>query len=427
MPPHNTAGHPTGCCEEYALSRRQLLRNLGAVAGAAAATSVFGSAVLQTSFGGPASAGTGGHVLVVLSLRGGADMLSVVVPHGDPGYYAARPTIAVPRGSLLCQDQMFGLHPAMAPLEAMWKSRQLAAVTAVGLPVPNRSHFDAMEQIEDADPGDGIRTGWINRMIGLNATTSVTEAIQMGSGMLPTALYGPQPALAVADVDQVALNGPTGRNRARALRRVWATTHGDLGDGAREALATARAFRGVAGHAYRPASGASYPAGDLGDALKEAARLVKADLGARAITLDYGSWDMHSRLGTVDAGDADSMHMMVAGLAHGLRAFFTDLGPVAGRVTVVTLTEFGRRVAENGSKGLDHGWGNTMLVAGAGVRGGRVYGRWPGLDAAHLNDGDLAVTTDYRSVLAEVLTTRLGASAAKVFPGFTPERVGVMA
>ena len=423
---HPSPDQSTGCCDEYALSRRQFLRTISAAAGAAATTSVFGSAVLQTSFGGPAAASSGGRVLVVLSLRGGADMLSVVVPHGDPGYYAARPTIAVPKGALLHPDAMFGLHPAMAPLADMWKAGRLAAVTAVGLPVPNRSHFDAMEQIEDADPGDGMRTGWINRMIGLNAATSVTEAIQMGSGMVPTALYGPQPALAVADVDQIALSGPTGRNRARALRQVWADTRGDLGDGAREALATARAFRGVAGHGYRPAPGASYPADDLGDALKEAARLIKADLGARAITLDYGSWDMHARLGTVDAGDADSMHMMVDGLAHGLKAFFADLGPAAGRVTLVTLTEFGRRVAENGSRGLDHGWGNTMLLAGAGVRGGRVHGRWPGLDAAHLNEGDLAVTTDYRSVLAEVLSTRFGTSTAKVFPGFTPERVGVM-
>jgi uncharacterized protein (DUF1501 family) len=243
---------------------------------------------------------------------------------------------------------------------------------------------------------------------------------------VPTALYGPQPALAVADVDQIALNGPTGRDRARALRRVWADTGGDLGNGAREALATARAFRGVAGHGYQPASGVSYPADDLGDALKEAARLIKADLGARAITLDYGSWDMHSRLGTVDAADADSMHMMVDGLARGLKAFFTDLGPAADRVTLVTLTEFGRRVAENGSRGLDHGWGNTMLLAGAGVRGGQVHGGWPGLDAVHLNQGDLAVTTDYRSVLAEVLSRQFGVSTAKVFPGFTPERVGVM-
>jgi uncharacterized protein (DUF1501 family) len=160
--------------------------------------------------------------------------------------------------------------------------------------------------------------------------------------------------------------------------------------------------------------------------LTEAARLVKADLGARAITVDYGSWDMHSHMGTVDAADPDSMQTMVTGLAQALHAFFTDLGTAAARVTVVTLTEFGRRVAENGSKGLDHGWANTMLVAGAGVRGGRVYGTWPGLDAAHLNEGDLAVTTDYRSVLTEVLTRRFGVSVAKVFPGFTPEAVGVM-
>jgi uncharacterized protein (DUF1501 family) len=417
-----------GCCTEYAATRRSFLRTLTGAAGA----TMFGSAFLQTTFASPAEAATGGNVLVVLSLRGGADMLSLVVPHGDPGYYDARPTLAIPKGGLIGPKGMFGLHPALWPLKGMWERKQLAAVTAVGLPVPNRSHFDAMERVEDANPGDGTRTGWLNRMIGLDDSKAPTQGTHIGSGMIPTSLYGVQPALATPSLDQIALTGPSGSARADALRQVWAGTGGDLGRAARSALDTARRFRTVAGAGYRPANGASYPASDLGDALKEAARLIKAGLGVKAITVDYGSWDMHANLGRVGSASPTSMHEMTSGLAHGLKAFFTDLGAATGRVTLVTLTEFGRRVSENGSGGLDHGWGNAMLVMGGGVRGGEYYGKWPGLGPTELRDGDLAVTTDYRSVLAEVLRKRFNASIPTVFPGLSTSRlhdetVGVMA
>lgn len=421
-------GHPGAdqCCSDYAAtttSRRSFLRGLAAASGA----TMFGSAFLQTTFATPAEAATNANVLVALSLRGGADMLSLVVPHGDPGYAAARPTIRVPTASLIKRDAMFGLHPALAPLAGMWDAGQLAAVTAVGLAVPNRSHFDAMEQVEDANPGDASRSGWLNRTLGLDATASPSEGVHLGSGMLPTTLYGAQPALAIGEVDSVRLNGPTGAARSRALRQVWAGTGGDLGSSARSALATAEQFKDVTGRAYTPMTGVRYPDSDLGDALKEAARLIKAGLGVRAITVDYGSWDMHANLGQVGDARAASMHGMASGLAQALAAFFADLGADAGRVTLVTLTEFGRRVAENGSRGLDHGWGNAMLLMGAGVRGGRYYGTWPGLGPANLTDGDLAVTTDYRSVLAEVLGARFDASPAQVFPGLQAETVGVMA
>ena len=414
------------CCRDYAVaatSRRGFLRGLAAASGA----TMFGSAFVQTTFAPPAEAAVNSNVIVALSLRGGADMLSLVVPHGDPGYYRARPTIAVPAGSLLKADAMFGLHPALAPLGALWDRQQLAAVTAVGLAVPNRSHFGAMEEIEDANPGDAARSGWLNRTLGLDATRSPSEGVHVGSGMLPTALYGEQPALAIGEVDAIRLNGPSGAARAEALNQVWAKTGGDLGNAARSALSTSRQFNGVTGRAYVPATGVRYPDSDLSDALKESARLIKAGLGVRAITVDYGSWDMHAGLGEVGDTRPASMHAMATGLAQALAAFYADLGTLADRVTLVTLTEFGRRVAENGSRGLDHGWGNTMLLMGAGVRGGRYYGTWPGLGAANLTDGDLAVTTDYRSVLAEVLAARFNVSAAQVFPGLQPEAIGVMA
>ncbi len=277
----------------------------------------------------------------------------------------------------------------------------------------------------------GPAVGWLNRTLGLDTSTAPQQGVHLGSGMVPTALYGRSPTLAVSDVDATDLNGPTGvhrRDRAAALAQMWSRTGGDLGTSARSALRVAREFEGVAGRASRPENGASYPVGDLGDALQDAARLIRADLGVRALTVDYGSWDMHAGLGTVGSKGPSTLHVKTAELAHALHAFYTDLGTLgAQRVTLVTISEFGRRVAENGSRGLDHGWGSTMLVMGAGVKGGRYLGRWPGLGSGRLTDGDLAVTTDYRSVLSEVLTRRFDVSTSQVFPGFAPEAVGVLA
>ena len=432
-----------GCCPEGArlaadadLTRRGLLKGLGAVG----LTTMFGSAAV-TAVGPPAyaapagaarpvAAAANGNVVVVLSLSGGADMLSLVVPHGDPGYYAARPTIAVPRGSLWGRDSFFGLHPALKPLQRWWDAKQLAVVTGTGQPAPNRSHFAALEELEDADPGDAVRTGWLNRSLGVLPGDDPQQGVHVGSGMLPTSMAGPTPTLAVPELDATALNGPSGshrRDRAAALRRMWGATDGPLGASARKALAVAADLKPVVGSRYVPQNGARYPATDLGDALKDAARLIRSGSGVRAVTVDHGSWDMHAQLGPVDDTRPRSMRTMATGLADALSAFLTDLGPLVGsRVTVVTVSEFGRRVAENGSRGLDHGWGSAMLLIGAGVRGGRYVGRWPGLGAAALREGDLAVTTDYRSVLAELVTRRLGVSSAAAFPGFQPESVGVV-
>ncbi|QWC86197.1 DUF1501 domain-containing protein [Nocardioidaceae bacterium] len=437
--PDTDHGVEAPCCTEgAALTRRGLLQGIG---GGLAATTMFGSTALGV-LGGPAyaaptlpgalpaAAGTPQNVVVVLSLSGGADMLSLVVPHGDPGYYRARSSIAVPRGALWAQDGFFGLHPALRPLQPWWETRRLAVVTGTGLPVPNRSHFAALEELEDAGPGDALRAGWLNRALGAVAGEDPQQGVHVGSGMLPTALAGPTPTLAVAELDATELNGPMGshrRDRAAALRRMWGGTQGPLGDSARKALTVAADLRPVVGSPYAPSNGARYPATDLGDALKDAARLIRSGSGVRAITVDHGSWDMHAYLGDVDDPRDRSMRTMATGLAQGLAAFCTDLGSLLGsHVTVVTVSEFGRRVVENGSGGLDHGWGSAMLLLGAGVRGGRYLGRWPGLDAASLREGDLAVTTDYRSVLAEVVTRRLGVSSAAAFPGFTPQGVGAV-
>jgi uncharacterized protein (DUF1501 family) len=416
----------TDCCEEFAraagLGRRGFLRGLAAVGGAAAVTAVHGTAFTSTAY----AAAPVDRVLVLLSMRGACDGLSLVVPHGDPAYYTARPGIAVPSSRLLAKDGFFGLHPALSPLLPWWDAGSMAAVHATGLPAPNRSHFSAMEELEDADPGSSVRVGWLNRLVGRNGTGSPIEAIQFGGGVPMTALAGPQPALVTEDVDSVSLSGywdaASEAKRRSSLAKLWGGVPGPLAAGARNAFDVVADFAPVRDSADAPANGAVYPEGsDLGSALASAARTIRADVGAEVIAVDHGSWDHHTWIGTPDNGN---LRRMADEFALGLAAFLTDLGTLASKVTVVTVSEFGRRVKENANQGLDHGYGNVMFLLGAGVKGGRYYGTWPGLAAT--DDADLLVTTDYRSVLSEVVTKRLGASSAAVFPGFSPASVGAV-
>lgn len=409
------------CCSEYAgLSRRGLFR-AGMLGAATLTTSAFfGSAHLQVARAATRKATS---VLVVLSLRGAVDGMSLVVPHGDPVYYDARPRIAVPSSVLLAKDGFFGLHPNLAPLLPMWRAGKMAAVHATGLPTPNRSHFSAMEEVEDADPGSSTRVGWLNRLIGRDDYTHPLRAVQVGATIPPTSLYGPRPAMALHSVEDVQLAGVEGdraARRRRALETMWGKAGGPLGAGARSAMLAVDDFGPARATADRPQHGARYPKGDLGEALAATARTIRGDVGAEVITVDHGDWDHHADLGTLEWG---RMQRMTTELARALAAFFTDLGGIADKVTVVTLSEFGRRTKENANYGLDHGHGNVMLLLGAGVRGG-YYGSWTPL--TNTVDGDLLVTTDYRSVLSEVVTSRFDVSHAQVFPGFTPEYVGAI-
>ena len=410
-------------CDDFSASRRRFLAGATAAAGAGVLSSVMGDAFRQVAFG---AITVNSNVVVVLSLRGGADGLSMVVPHGDPAYASARPRIAIPTSALLGSDAMFGLHPAFAPLESMWRDGTFGAVHAVGLPQPNRSHFAAMEVLEDSDAGSPERRGWINRLVGVTASTNPGQAVQMGNSMLPTALYGPAPVLGLRGLKDVALSGNSEElpQHRRSLDKVWGSVPGPLGRGARAALTTTDQLGRLGTITPRPQNGARYPTGDLGGSLLETAELIRAGVGTRVVTIDYGSWDMHTSLGTLAYG---RMRSNVDELSRALQAFFVDLGSLAQRVTVVTVSEFGRRVAENGDVGLDHGYGNCMLLLGAGVRGGQVHANWPGLGREKLVDGDLQVTRDHRSVFIEVLRSRFPeVNLSTVFPSFTPEPIGSM-
>jgi uncharacterized protein (DUF1501 family) len=423
-------------CPDFRLSRRQFLATTGAAAGVLTAGSLFGDAFRQVAYGAP----TGGNAVVVLSCRGGSDGLSLVVPrHADDRARldSLRPSIAVPDSSLVAADGDFGLHPELAPLVPMWLGGSFGAVHAVGLPAPNRSHFDAMEVLEDADPGSSARSGWINRMIGLDSSSVPEDAVQLGSALLPTSLVGTAPSLGAPTLASlnVADFGTGAAARRQALRQIWAGDTSPLGDSVRTTMDTADRLEPVAQAADPDAAGGStvhldaYPKGPLQEVLANTAALIRADVGTRVVTIDYGEWDMHTGLGEGDRDPSKGlMAEQVRHLAGALSAFFTDLGSAASRVTVVTISEFGRRVEENGDHGVDHGYGNAMLLLGAGVNGGQVHGPWPGL--ADLNDGDLATRTDYRSVLWEVLASRfpeVSGSRAQVFPGFVPETIGSMA
>ena len=417
-----------GCDENErltaSLSRRGLLGRAAGVGAAGALAGLVGDGLsTQLAYAAP---NYSGDTLVVLSLRGGFDGLSAIAPIGDADYYRARPTIALPKARAIAGDGMFGLHPALAPLLGMWESGNLAAVHAVGQPNPTRSHFAAMEEMERAATGTSVRTGWLDRMLGVSGASGPLAGVSLGNAMPSRLLAGPAPDVSMPSVDGFTLAGDSAkRPMAAALRALY--------DGAPDVLArpataadsalTATGVQRSAG-AYTPANGAVYPATPLGAALRDVARLIRSRVGLMAAAVDSGDWDMHEGLGA--AVEGQRMYDNLLETATALAAFAADLGPDLGRVTVLTLSEFGRRAAENGSGGVDHGFGNAMLVMGGGLRGGKVYGTWPGLTPSALVAGDLAAVTDYRSVISEILQKRCGLGAlTDVFPGVQPSAFGL--
>lgn len=426
---HDTCGCPRSPSEPSGTTRRSVLRAALAT-GALTAVSVAAQEAMgvRYAFGATAPAYTG-DVLVVLSLRGGFDGLSAVVPVADPDYLQLRPTVGIPAAQTIPLTRDFGLHPALAPLLPLWKAGTFGAVHAVGQADASRSHFEAMAEMERAAPSSALRTGWIDRAIGLRSRGTVFQAAQVGQTGASPALLGPVPELAMRSVDGFALSGAWDDTQQALWTRALTTLHKgsrrSVGAPATAALGALKTTARLKKAGYTPAGGVTYPAGSrLADALRDVARLIKAQAGLQVACIDVGDWDMHVDMGTAGEG---WMHDKLADLASALAAFAADLGPGLDGVTVVTLSEFGRRVQENGSGGVDHGHGNAVLLLGGGVAGGTVHGRWPGLSKADLLDGDLAGVVDYRQLLAEILQKRcrLG-SVAEVFPGLNPAPLGVV-
>ena len=353
----------------------------------------------------PVSAAADRPVLVCLFQRGAVDGLSMVVPFTDSAYYRARPRIAIPAKAVLPLDGRFGLHPALASLKPLWDQRALAVVHAVGSPAATRSHFEAQDNIETGTPGiRATRDGWLNRYLSHRAEHRETPFRSVALGPeLPRLLAGQAPGLAIGDL---AALGTFDATPATAL----------VAASPREHTEAVQILRGVQPWSYSPANGAEYPVGPLGRSLLQIVQLIKADVGLEIAFADVGGWDTHYDQGGCEGRLAARLH----DLAKGVAAFCRDLGDRMERVVMLTMSEFGRTVQENGSAGTDHGHGTAMLVLGGPVHGGNVLGKWTGLEGPSLFDGrDLAVTTDFRDLFGEIAVRHLGAAdLGPVFPGY---------
>jgi len=377
------------------------------------------------------------RVLVVVFMRGAVDGLNVVVPHGDAEYYGARPAIAVarPGGSsvrpgaseaALDLDGHFGFHPRLAPLKPLFDGRELAVVHAVGSPDATRSHFDAQDYMESATPGvKSTPDGWLNRYLQLGHAAAPTPLRAVAvAPRAPRSLQGAASTLVLEDIASFHFGPRGGRSpqaeayAAEVERMYDSTTDAVLAASAREMFEAIRELDRIEAAAAPRA--AEYPRGPLGKSLGEVATLIKADVGLEIAFVEVGGWDHHVNEGGVDGRLARSLDPFASALA----SFRKDLGSRMEDVLLLTMSEFGRAVRENGNRGTDHGHGNVMLALGSGVRGGKVYGAWPGLRPSALFEGrDLAVTSDFRDVLAEALVRHLGcADPVPVFPGYRISR-----
>ncbi|HEX4031221.1 MAG TPA: DUF1501 domain-containing protein [Terracidiphilus sp.] len=398
-----------------------------AVAGTAAIPSFLVRSVLAET-----AAAAPGQRLVVIFQRGAADGLNVVVPYREKNYYSMRPTIAIGQNHVIDLDGFFGLHPAMAAFGPLYRQGNLAIVHAAGSPDMSRSHFDAQDYMESGTPGvKSTDTGWLNRALqaedadlavrrrcaGTCEQHTAFRALALGADV-PLTLAGRIPAIALNNVNgfSIAGRGPTFSPAASAFEAMYAGS-GDrifhtAGDETFEAV---KMLRDANPAQYQPAAGVEYPTTEFGSSMKQIAQLLKANLGVEAAFTDVTGWDTHHAQGGVNGQLANRLGDFSASIA----AFWRDMGDSAENITLVTMSEFGRTARENGTGGTDHGHANAMFILGGRVKGGKVYGRWPGLDNDQLNEGrDLALTTDYRQVLGEVVTHTIGADNLEtVFPG----------
>jgi uncharacterized protein (DUF1501 family) len=376
----------------------------------------------------PSGQAARGDVLVVVFLRGAADSLNMVVPYGEAAYYRQRPTLSVPRPDdsrakseqrAVDLDGFFGLHPSMRSLLDAWQAEHLAIVHACGAPDESRSHFKAMELMERG-VGDehGPASGWINRhLVSLNTgNPSPLRAVGLGE-RVPRSLRGAVPVTALRSIADFHLGGNlAAASRIQAVLSDMYQTTDPLGPVGEETLDILDTLKALDPAGYQPAAGASYPQSDFGASLRQVAMLVKADVGLEVAAIDVGGWDTHFAQGATEG----LMPGLLTDLAEGLAALHADLVDHLDDLTVVVMSEFGRRVPENASLGTDHGHGSALLLLGGGLKGGVVHGRWPGLEPEQLfGPGDLAVTTDYRDVLGEICAKRLNNPAlAEIFPGY---------
>jgi len=372
-------------------------------------------------------------ILVTIFQRGAVDGLNMIVPFGEKAYYDSRPSIAIARpgarDGAIDLDGFFGLHPRMAPLASLFSRKELAIVHACGSPDDTRSHFDAQDYMESGTPGvKSTRDGWLNRYLHEqeHAKASPFRAVALAP-QLPRTLQGTAPALAIGNLQQFGVRaGAATEMLSNSFEAQYAqAADAILQPTGQEAFNAVRMMGQADPARYAPANGAEYPRSGFGEAMKQIAQIIKSDLGLEVAFAELGQWDHHANEGAAQGQIANRLD----DFATGLSAFYQDLGERMADVVVVTMSEFGRTVKENGTRGTDHGHGNAMLVMGGPVKGGKVYGKWPGLDQDKLYQGrDLAITTDFRDVFAEMVTGHLGATnISKIFPGYVyKQKLGML-
>jgi uncharacterized protein (DUF1501 family) len=371
-------------------------------------------------------------ILVAIFQRGAADGLNIVVPHGDKAYYSLRPTIHIPRPSAgsadaaVDLDGFFGLHPSLAPLKTLFDQKHLAIVDAVGSPDPTRSHFDAQDYMESGTPGlKATDSGWMNRALPkVNGKVSPVRAVSLGPTLSRT-MCGAAPAVAVQSIAGFQVRNA---EAAQQFEQMYEMSKDPvLAATGRETFEAVKMLQSIQQQGYTPAAGAQYPRSQFGDKLKQIAQLIKANVGVEMAFADVGQWDHHVNEVGQRASEGQLANLL-RDYGQALSAFWTDLGDRMADVAVVTMSEFGRTAHENGNRGTDHGHANCMFVMGGDVKGGKVYGKWPGLEREQLYEGrDLALTTDFRDVLGEMVAKHTGNPTLNgVFPGYAPKFLGLV-
>jgi uncharacterized protein (DUF1501 family) len=390
----------------------------------------------RTTFGMELTETANGKILICLFQRGAADALNIVVPHGERAYYAMRPSIAIPQpargapGGAIDLDEFFGLHPSLAPLKPLYDRGLLAPVHAVGSPSATRSHFDAQDYMESGTPDvKGTTDGWLNRYLAAKGTCDECNipkvpfrAVSL-TAQTPRMLEGPSPTVAMNNLDEFTVRA-TGSS-AQRLEALYKTGSADLvhGTGA-EMFEAVKMLRAANPRKYLPRNGAEYPRSQFGQRLLQIAQLIKANVGLEIAFADIGGWDTHVNQGA----STGQLATRLDDFARSISALVTDLGDRMDDVVIMTMSEFGRMARENGNRGTDHGHAGALFVIGGSVKGGKVHGKWPGLEQEQLYEGrDLALTTDFRSVFAEVVSDHLGARALdRIFPGFVAQPSGFL-
>jgi len=383
----------------------------------------------RTAFGLDLFNAPKGKILICLFQRGAADALNIVVPHGEKAYYGMRPSIAIPQptrnavGGAIDLDGFFGLHPALAPLKPLYDQKLLAPIHAVGSPSTTRSHFDAQDYMETGTPDNkGTSDGWLNRYLAVKGTCDECNLAKTPfravalTPQTPRILEGPSPTVAMNSLDEFSVRA-TGSSAER-LEALYRTGSADLIHATgTETFDAVKMLRSANPQKYQPRNGAQYPRSQFGQRLLQIAQLIKANVGLEIAFADVGGWDTHVNQGS----STGQLAQRLDDFSRSIAALVTDLGDRMDDVVIMTMSEFGRMARENGNRGTDHGHAGALFVIGGDVKGGKVHGKWPGLEPEQLYEGrDLALTTDFRAVFAEVVGKHLGAhSLDRIFPGFS--------